>query len=254
MTQKNGSFVQQQVAFGEYLVRWFGGLYADTPALQEFKSRQVAQAIHWAPSRMIDAAEAMIEQYRKNLNGEKGASTKLPAVLVASDDDFVGTGADWGGHHTERQLLQIEEGGSWYGYRQLMHDRRFQVVIAASESDTAKSIAAQLSAYMKDLKNRYFDARYTFGQYTVPAAIQLETNRIDWMLVKTGDTKNLKVLAADIAVKCVVPVFDAPADAEVNDGSTNNPPGYPLTAVSRMQQSMSLDGQNWKPGDERLSE
>lgn len=254
MARKNGSFQQQQAAFGQYLVRWFATINADTLALDEYKARPVAEAIKWAPSRMIDAAEDMLEQYRKNENGEAGASTKLPVILVASDDDFVGTGADWGGHHIERRLLQIEENGSWYGHRELMHDRRFQIVIAASEGDTAKSLAAQLSWYMKQLSNRYMDAIYQFGQYQVPAPIQLEGNRIDWMLVKTDGVKNLKMLAADITIKCTVPMFDAPAEGEANDGTTNNPPGYPLVKVVDSQQSMSLDNEQWKQGREYLSE
>lgn len=254
MAKQNGSFQQQQAAFGQYLVRWFATIYADTPALNEYKTRPVAEAIKWAPSRMIDAAQDMLEQYRKNENGEPGATTKLPVILIASDDDFVGTGADWGGHHTERQLIQIEEQGSWYGHRELMHDRRFQIVIAANESDTAKSLAAQLSWYFKQLPNRYMDAVYEFGQYKVPAPMQLEGNRIDWMLVKTDGVKNLKMLAADIAIKCTVPLFDAPAQGEENDGSSNTPPGYPLVKVVAAQQSMTLDNERWTDGHEHLSE
>jgi len=254
MAKLNGSFQQQQIAFGRYLANWFATLYADTPALKEFKARPVAEAIKWAPARMIDAAQDMLEQYRKNENGAAGASTKLPVVLVAPDDDFVGTGADWGGHHTERQMLQIDEGGSWYGHRELMHDRRFQVVIIASEGDTAKSLAAQLSWHLKQLRNRYMDAVYEFGQYQVPAPMQLEGNRIDWMLVRTDGIKNLKMLAADIPVKCTVPLFDAPADGEQNDGTDNAPPGYPLTQVVRMQQTAGLGVDRWKDGDEHLSQ
>ncbi len=254
MTKLNGNFVQQQIAFGEYLVRWFASVYADTPALVAFKARPAAEAMKFAPSRMIDAAQDMLEQYRKNENGPAGASTNLPVILIATDEDYLGTGADWGGHHTERKLVQILEGGSWYGHRQLMHDRRFQIVIAANEGDTAKSLAAQLSWHFKQLENRYMDAIYHFGQYKVPAPIQLETNRIDWMQVKLDNVKNLKMLAADITIKCTVPLLDAPAPGEPNDGTTNEPPGYPLVQVSSTKQSMSLDGENWNRGNEHLSQ
>lgn len=253
MTQPNGDFIQQQIAFGDYLIRWFSGLYGEMPGVKAFKARAPAEALKWAPSRMIDEAEKMLEQYRQNTNGPKGKSSLFPVVIVAPDDDFIGTGADWGGAHTERTELQIWEGGSWYGHNLVMHDRRFQVVIAANEGDTAKALAAQLSAFIKKVSNRYFNATYTFGQYQVPGPIQMETNRIDWMAVKT-DAKNMKILAADITVKCQVPHFDAPGEGEPNDGSTNNPPGYPRTGLIDLEHRASHDGEQWNSVSEHQLE
>lgn len=253
MAQMTGSFLPQQVAFGVYLQRWFKQLDADTKGVAEFKARPLTQAIMWAPSRMIDQAEAMLAQYRKNENGAPGASTKLPIVLLASDDDFLGTGADWGGLHTDFARVQILEGGSWYDYRQYMHDRRVQMAVFANDPDTAKSIAMQLSHFMQQPQNRYFDSHYTFGQYQVPAAIQLETKRIDWMRI-TNDSKNLKILAGDIALKCVIPVLRAPGDDEPNDGSTNNPPGYPVVQKVHGMQSAGTDQAHLVKLDERISE
>jgi len=250
---QDGTFIQQKLAFGSYMIEWFNGLYTDTAALTEFKARPVAQAIQWAPSRMIDEAESMLAAFRKNENGPPGSTTKLPIVLLATDDDFLGTGADWGGAHTDFELVQILKDGSWYEHREVNHDRRIQVVIVASESDTAKSIAAQLSAYLQQPKHRYFDSTYQFGQYAVPAGNQLETKRVDWMQIKT-EAKNIKILAGDIALKCVVPIFRAPGVGEPNDGTTNNPPGYPLVRLVQAQQSMGADFTELAAGDERLSE
>lgn len=253
MAEDNGSFIQQKEAFGWYLFDWFNKLYTDTAALKEFRARRPAQAMQWAPSRMIDQVESMLAQYRKNENGPAGATTKLPVILLATDDDFLGTGADWGGHHTGFERIQIHEGGSWYDYRQDMHDRRIQVAIIASDGDTAKSLAAQLSSYMQEPHHRYMDAHYKFGQYTVPAAMQLETKRIDWMRVET-EQKNMKILAADISLKCVLPIFRAPAEGEPNDGSTNVPPGFPVIQKVHTQQRMGHDSGRMVEGDERLSE
>lgn len=253
MPDLNGSFIQQKEGIGWYMVNWFNKLYADTPALKDFRSRRVAQAIQWAPSRMLDQVESMLAQYRKNENGPPGASTKLPVMLLATDDDFLGTGADFGGHHTGFERVQILTGGSWYDYRQDMHDRRIQVAIIASDIDTAKSLAAQLSAYMQEPHHRYMDAKYVFGQYEIPAAMQLETKRIDWMKVET-DQKNIKILAADIALKCIVPILRAPAEDEPNDGTTNVPPGFPVVKKVHNVQGMGHDLDHLVPGDERLSE
>lgn len=251
--KRDGSFIQHQEAIGRYLVDWFKGLYSDTTAVGEFKARAVAEAIKWAPSRMIDEAESMLAQYRKNENGPAGKTTKLPIILLATDDDFAGTQASSGGQHTGRELVQIEEGGSWYGYRQIMHDRRIQVVIIASEGQSAGSLAAQLGSYMARPSKRYVDAIYPFGEYRVPAPMTLDTNRIDWMNVKT-DSKNLKILAGDLTFRCIIPVFDAPDEGEPNDGTAHNPPGYPLLKKVLSSERAGDGSDNWKEGDERLSE
>jgi hypothetical protein len=252
-TEMNGSFIQQKEAFGWYLLDWFNNLYTDTAALKEFRARRPAQAMQWAPSRMIDKVESMLEQYRKNENGPAGATTKLPIVLLATDDDFLGTGADWGGHHTSFDRVQILKDGSWYDYRQHMHDRRIQVAIIASDGDTAKSLAAQLSSYMQEPHHRYMDAKYEFGQYVIPMPMQLETKRIDWMRVET-DQKNMKILAADVALKCVVPILRAPGEGEPNDGTANNPPGYPLVSKVHNRQRMGSNFTDMVDGIERISE
>lgn len=253
MSELVGSFNQQKEAFGWYMVNWFKKLYTDTASLQEFKSRPAHAAMKWAPGRMLDEVEKMLAMYRKNENGPQGATTKLPIVILATDDDFLGTGADWGGHHTGFNRVQIMEGGSWYDHRQDMHDRRIQVAIIASDSDTAKSIAAQLSSYMQEPHNRYMDATYTFGQYKVPAPMQLETKRIDWMSIKT-DMKNVKIVAADIALKCVVPVFLAPGPDEPNDETDNNPPGFPLVSTVINKPRMGHNSSDSVDGDERIIE
>ncbi len=249
----NGSFIQQKEAFGWYLLKWFKGLHVDTAAVKEFAARSPAQAILWAPSRMLDQVEKMLEQYRKNENGPKGATTKLPVVLLATDDDFLGTGAEWGGQHTGYDRVQILEGGSWYDYRQDMHDRRVQVAIIASEIDTAKSLAAQMSSFMQEPQNRHFDAKYKFGQYEVPASMSLETKRIDWMHVAT-DMKNVKILAGDVALKCIVPILRAPGEGEPNDGSANVPPGYPVVRKVHAQQNIGHAPAKMTVHDERISE
>jgi hypothetical protein len=231
----NGSFDQIRTGFGRYLGRWRKGLYpdyADTPAVQAFMDKKFSEAVQWAPARMIDSAEGMLNLYRQTQHDEHGPAGKLPVILLAMDDNFLGMGADWGGMHIGRRLLQIVEGGSWYGYKHVMVDRRVQVVIFASEGGSAQSLAAQMASFMMAPSNRTFDAPYEFGQYKVPMPVQLENNRVDWMNIAIpGDAKNLRILAADITLKCTIPMFDAPAPGEHNDGSTNTPPGYPLVQV-----------------------
>jgi hypothetical protein len=251
----NGSFDQIRAAWGLYMNRWFAELYANTKAVELYRQKPFAQAVMWAPSRMIDAAQDMLAAYRKNVNAPEGTNAMFPIVLMAVDENFMGTGADWGGDHIARRLLQINEGGSWYGYQHSMMDQRLQVVIIGSEGASTKSLAAQLATFIKRPSNRHFKASYAFGEYSIPAPITLETNRIDWMDVKT-DLKNIKILAADIMLKCTMPVLDAPADGEPNDGTQNNPPGYPVVqevqhddTTAKVRSNGTDDGITWnQPG------
>ncbi|WP_219097576.1 hypothetical protein [Pseudomonas sp. UMAB-40] len=226
----NGSFDQIKIGYAQYLKRWRDGLYADytdTKAVKAFMEKPFDQAVKWVAGRMVDDAVAMLEAYQKNTNGPPGKTTLFPVLLLAMDDTFVGTGADWGGDQIGRTMQQIEEGGSWYGYKHVMQDRRLQMVIITSEAGSAQSLAAQLSSFIKEPTNRYFDAVYEFGQYKVPMPQTLESVRIDWMDVKPEGIKNIKILIADVMLKCSIPFFDAPAEGAPNDGSTKIPPGYP---------------------------
>lgn len=251
----NGSFDPIKAAFAQYLNRWRSGIiadYIDTKAVQAFVVKPFSSAVQWVPSRMVDQVEDMLEAYRKNENGPKGQTTLFPVVLLAMDENFTQTGADWGGLQIGRDYVQIEEGGSWYGYRHNMMDRRVQVVIIASEGGSAQSLAAQMASFMFEPRNRLFDAVYTFGQYNVATPVELESNRPDWMDIKLEGVKNLKVLAADLTLKCIIPWWDAPAAGQPNDGSTNNPPGYPAMTVvthtdrfSRSGSTTSDNGTEW---------
>jgi len=247
----NGSFDQIKDGFGHYLQRWRDGLYADyadTKAVKAFMAKPFAEAVKFASGRMVDDAEAMLEAYQKNKNGPPGKTTLFPVLLLAMDENFVGTGADWGGDQIGRTLQQIEEGGSWYGHKHVMQDRRLQMVLIASEGGSAQSLAAQLSSFIKEPSNRYFNAVYQFGQYNVPVPQTLESVRIDWMEVKQ-DEKNIKILVADLTLKCTIPFFDAPADGAPNDGSDKVPPGYPVVIdTQHAARSLLADTATMPPG------
>lgn len=230
----NGSFDPIKIAFAQYLNRWRDGIFPDhidTRAVKTFMERPFSEAVQWVPARMVDQVQDMLDAYRKNASGPHGKSTLFPVVLLAMDENFIQTGADWGGQQIDRRYVQIEEGGSWYGYRHNMMDRRVQVVIIASEGGSAQSLAAQMASFMAEHRNRIFDSHCTFGQYTTAHPVELESNRPDWMDIKVDGVKNIKVLAADLTLKCIIPWYDAPGAGQPNDGSDKNPPGYPAMSV-----------------------
>ncbi len=226
----NGDFHDIKAGLAEYMARWYAGLYADTPALAEYTARGLGRSVMFAADRMVDAAEDMLASYRKNNNeGSPGANSLFPVVLVGIAKDYMPTGGDWGGQHTQRRLVAItdEVDASCYGYRQSMADLRAQIVIFAADSNTARSIASQLVLFASQNKNRRFTYAHKFGQYELAMPVMIENPDLLFSNIPVGDER-CTCFACDLTLKVTIPYLDAPRDGELNDGSGRNPPGYPL--------------------------
>lgn len=237
-----------KVAFSEYLGRWYRSLYGDTKAVQEFTLRGFAHCVQWAPGRLVDQAEEILKAYQKNDNAPQGRNTLLPFVAVGMARDFTPMGGDWGGRMVGRRMVAIEPGGSTYGYRQAQHEVRAQVVIFAADVDSAKSLAAQFCLFTGVPENRRFKAKHTFGQYEVEMPAVLEMPDPIFMNVQT-EQKNITILAGDLTLKAQIPYFDAPKPGDPNDGTTNNPPGYPiLSEVVVTDVAVNVTSENTEDG------
>lgn len=222
----SGDFNPLKEAFGSYLGSWYQGLYGDTASVKEFLARGFARSVLWAPGRMVDAVEEMLKSYQRNSNGDKGANSLLPVVFIALAKDYTPTPGDMGGKQVERELVQIEEGGSYYGYRQAMMDKRAQIAIVTADPMSADSLAAQMGLFLGSIPNRRFYASHTWGQYTFDMPVTIETPDVTFNKVDT-ESKNLTILVCDLVLRGAIPYLDAPGDGEDNDGTSNNPPGYP---------------------------
>jgi len=230
MSNKLGDLYPSKLAFAEYLARWYQTVYGDTQATEEFALRGVSQSIKLVAGRMIDDVQAMLESYQRDQQGEHGKNSKLPIVFLALARDYTTTGGDWGGRQVSRRLVRLEEGedASIYGLRMAMHDLRAQLVVMAADEGSARSLAAQLGLFVGDMANRRFVATHEFGQYKVPAPIMIENP--DLMFGSAGSSKTMTILLADLTLKVTMPYLDAPRPGEANDGTANNPPGYPVVS------------------------
>lgn len=224
-----------KTAFGQYISRFYAGIYADTPALQAFVDRGLCKSVVWAPGRMIDSVEDMLKAYQKNENMlpdepyRPGANARFPVVVVAMAKDYMPTGGDFGGRQVGRRLVALESGAgaSVYGYRQAMGDIRTQIVIMSAEAPSAQSLAAQFSLFVGEVPNRRFRVHFRWHNYELDMPCMLETPDIMFSKIDP-ENQNMTILAADLTLKAVFPYLDAPGPGDVNDGSTNTPPGWPL--------------------------
>lgn len=253
MSEKAGVMFPIKVAIAEYMARWYQGVLGDTKAVAEFAARGASYAIKIVADRMIDDVEAMLESYQKDQQGPHGKNSKFPVVFIALDRAYTTTGTDWGARQGPRRMVCLENppNASVYGLRVAMHDVRVQFAILAADSPSARSLAAQLGLFVGDMANRRMVARHTFGQYTIPAPAVIENP--DMMFGIAGQSKTSTVLVGDITLKVTTPFLDAPKDGEENDGSANNPPGYPMVTEVTVKQlhgtqgaRVTMDGVDWE--------
>lgn len=230
-----------EIAFGikeglsVFMVDWFNDLWPDTDQLTEFTGRPSKNAIMWAPERMVDSVEDMLAAYERNVNSSTpNAGSLLPVVFIAMGKDNLPTAGEWGGRQVWSQWVRLVDDmcGSVYKYRQAAADIRVQFAIVASESPTARSLSNQLLNWLGTFKNRRFHWDYQWGQYTIKIPCMIETPDVPFQEVKT-ERKNITILVCDINLKAVIPYLRAPKVGEPNDGTTNEPPGYPVvTGIS----------------------
>lgn len=231
----NGDLFPLQSAFSQYMVRFYRGIYPSTKALDEFVARGSELSLQWVPGRMVDKVQDMLAAYQKNDNSTAsrphvpGKGALFPMILVGMAKDYTASGPDQQSRQVGRQLVRIEDDpdGSVYGYRQGAGDVRVQVVILAAEVATAHSLAAQFSLFVGEIPNRRFRVAHKWGQYDFDMPCMLENPDIMFSKIDPED-QNMTILAADLTLKAVIPYFDAPKAGEDNDGTSNNPPGYPV--------------------------
>lgn len=252
----NGDIYPIKDAFGRYMARFYGGLYPDTKAMQEFVARGLQRSIMWAPGRMVDMVNEMLAAYQKNENGtashpaQPGKGALFPVILVGMAKDYTPSGPDQMSRQVGRRLVRIDDApdASVYGYRQAAGDIRVQVVIMAAETPTAQSLAAQFSLFIGEIPNRRFRVQHQWGQYEIEMTTMLETP--DIMFAKIDpENRNMTILAADLTLKVSIPYLDAPKPGEDNDGTDNDPPGYPvviqvntLNEITKVERTVTAEG------------
>lgn len=227
-------FQPVKAGFGQFMARFYAELVATTRPLEEFIARGVAKSIMWAPGRMVDAAEEMLSLYaREAPDAGPIKPFELPVMFVAMAKDYTPTGRDFTRQLADRDLVMLPEDakGRAFGLRTVAADIRTQVVIAAMDEPTARSLAAQFALYLDTTDARRFGARFEFAGEAMDWPVVIESPDVPAIAVQT-DAKNLTLLAMDLTLRATLPLLDAPKPGQPNDGrgtpGTSDPAGYPL--------------------------
>lgn len=209
-----------KTAFGRMLQRWHRQVIGTTPAVREFAQRPFGEAALWAPGRMVDQVEEMLESYRKNDTLQSAQPRpKLPVLLAAMSNDFMPSGPEYGRASGDEidVVLPADERARLFRLSVIPSDLRVQCAILAPEDSSAHSIAEQLHRFVSTIQNRLFYAAFPFAGMVENWPVQIELPEISAVATPT-DQKNLVILVVDLTLRALLPQLRAPAPGEPNDG------------------------------------
>jgi len=224
-----------KVALAEYLGRFYASLVPGTRGMTEFCARGLEKSIAWAPGRMMDAAEEMLDSWQRNdTDSAATAPAKLPVILVAMSKDTIPTDRNYTRNMSEPEYITFpcDTKERAFKVRTFAADIRAQLVIFAHDEPTARAIAAQFMLFVDTFVNRRMVSSWRFSGLDHFWPVMMETPAVPAMSVAT-DAKNITIMAIDLTLKATVPLFQAPAVGEPNDGkgdpaNPEDPAGYPL--------------------------
>lgn len=233
-------FAPVQVAFGAELQAFYREVVPTTVPLEEFRQRGFATSVAWAPGRMVDQADQMLEAWQRNDTLQ--ATTRpyqLPVMLVAMAKGFEPVQHDFGIQHADPIWLQLPGDAKerLFRLRLLAGDLRAQIAIFSKEGPTAQSLAAQLLLFLDSPSRRRFFAVWRFCGMDHHYPVQIALPDVPAIEVQTGQD-GISALAIDLTLKPTVPLFQAPGVDEPNDGrgtpgDPDDPAGYPRVVEVR---------------------
>lgn len=222
-----------KAAFGRYLQGFHAMLIADTPAMREFAERPFAKSAVWAPGRMIDEVAEMLAAWRKNdTSGQARATPYLPIMIAACSKDYIPAQPDFARPVADPVDVTIpgDPKARVFRMRTAFSEVRVQVVIAAAEEPTARSIAMQLQLYASAIERRRIYADYKLAGVTTKWPFVWREPDVN-AISNPQEVKNLTVLTVDFNGIASVPMLSFPKVGDVEsdgqgDGSYEEPNGF----------------------------
>jgi hypothetical protein len=215
-----------KIGFEGLMSRYFEDLLPMTTGAQAFIARGFGGSIAWAPSRMVDQAEDMVGQWLRDSD-----TPKAPGMIVAIGKDWIPTGRDFARQETEKIPFQLSERDPRiFRLQTIAADFRVQIVIFGHQISDVRSLAAQMTLFLDHYRNRRFSAEYSFKDEVSEWPVTIETPEVMFGNVPT-DAKNLTILAGDLTLKAVLPLF--------HESTTSNDGSYPVAILGNLISGVS---------------
>lgn len=248
---KSGYIATVKQGLGLYLADFYTNYFEpDTAACKEWATRGLAKSMQFAAGRMIDNADGMMDDWRKNNNsGKKGTSAFLPNVIVAMGKDYTPALGEYSNQLPEWSYFIFPQDAQEriFKLRVMQGDIRIQLAIFAAEEASARSIAMQFCSFVKSLEHRTFGHQVEFASMFSNWPVQTQTPDVSVIPIAMAEQTNLTVMTVDLMLRASIPVFRSPRAGEVDDGKGAagtpqdplNPAGYkPMMGVN-IQSNMS---------------
>jgi hypothetical protein len=106
----HGLIMPVKAGLGEFIGLFYLDFVPDTTANEEWRSRGLAKSVKFAEGRMIDFAEDILSEYRKNNNtGKLGSASPLPLMVLCVDKGYTPVTGDFGGQTQKTAFIFPED-------------------------------------------------------------------------------------------------------------------------------------------------
>ena len=197
-----------QKSWGNVLKDFREWLLPDTADLAHWKTRPLKEAIAACPSRMVDDAEIMLSEWRKNQNSnDAGMTSFLPVVLTAFDSvpsspdvSSIRGVADW-----IPVILPQDPQKRMVRMRTIPIAVRAQIAVFTDNPHSALMFASQFCAYLTSETKRLVELTVSVGDgITDSCELVVLDNSLYPSKVST-EAKNLTIFTVDVTLNGVIP-------------------------------------------------
>lgn len=224
-----GRFLTVKTAFNRHLLNAVASIQPSTREIEPFVRRSADGKVKIADGRMIDAAQDLLDSYRKKDNsGEQGINAPLPVIIVAFAHDANPIAPDRGYSVANNQLVTFEANDRQYHYRmRLAHlENRVQVAFFAETIETAKAMTTQVRLWFQQFGKRRFPIEWKFGGHTFELTGTFEDIEPADEIADLGERTDVVAAIWNLNVNFQMPYLSAPEPYQFDENGYLI--GYPL--------------------------
>lgn len=194
-----------QNAWYKMLVDFRAWYMPETQQTAEWKQRLIGRAIKSCQGRMMDDSETMLAEYRKAQNAQVagGATAFMPIMLTATA--VIDQPPDVSQLKTVSYFVDVAIAGKPVKMRLVANTVRAQIAFFATNPHDARSVCAQICAYVDDDVKRRIQVQFDVGGgVKLPSTFTILENQL-FPTPVPSEAINLSVFTVDVQLVGHVP-------------------------------------------------